>query len=71
MVPFAQGEEIHAALQKVGVESHLIRVEGAGHGFAAPEVEQRVKAFLAKHLLGREVDISDAPVEEQGKKLVR
>jgi acetyl esterase/lipase len=67
VVPFAQGEEIHAALQKVGVESHLIRVEGAGHGFAAPEVEQRVKAFLTKHLLDREVGISAAPVVEKGK----
>jgi acetyl esterase/lipase len=67
VVPFAQGEEIHAALQKVGVESHLIRVEGAGHGFAAPEVEQRVKAFLAKHLLDRDAGISAAPVVVKGK----
>jgi acetyl esterase/lipase len=54
VVPFAQGEEIHAALQKIGVESRLIRVEGAGHGFAETEVAQHVKAFLAKHLLGRD-----------------
>jgi dipeptidyl aminopeptidase/acylaminoacyl peptidase len=68
VVPFAQGEEIHAALQKAGVESHLIRVQGAGHGFAAPEVEQRVKAFLTKHLLGRDAVISAAPVEVRGGK---
>jgi acetyl esterase/lipase len=71
VVPFAQGEEIHAALQKAGVESHLIRVQGAGHGFAAPEVEQRVKAFLTKHLLGRDAVISAAPVGVRGGKPAR
>jgi len=63
LVPYAQGEEIHAALQKVGVESHLVRVEGGGHGFAAPEIDERVKAFLEKHLRNQKVEISSEPVK--------
>lgn len=50
IVPFAQGEEFHRELTKAGVASHLLPVEGAGHGFRAPEVEEKVKAFLARHL---------------------
>ncbi|MEM1085863.1 MAG: alpha/beta hydrolase fold domain-containing protein [Verrucomicrobiota bacterium] len=53
VVPFAQGEEIHTALEKAGVESELVRVEGAGHGFASKGVDTRVKAFLRKHLHGK------------------
>jgi acetyl esterase/lipase len=63
LVPYAQGEEIHAALQKAGVESHLLRVEGGGHGFGGPEIEERVKLFLEKHLRNKKVEIPDEPVK--------
>ena len=52
---------VSAALR--GIESYLIRVEGAGHGFAAPEVGERVKLFLEKHLRNEKVEIPDEPVE--------
>ncbi len=64
VVPYAQGEEIHATLQNAGVESHLVPVEGAGHGFMAPEVETRVAAFLSTHLLGKKTEIPDTPVRD-------
>lgn len=64
LVPFAQGEEIHAALKKVGVETYLIRVDGAGHGFATPEVAKRANQFVAKHLLGKKIEISHEPIAE-------
>jgi len=68
VVPFAQGEEIHAALEKAGVESHLLAVEGAGHGFRSPEVDQRVKDFLARHLLGKKVEVSGGPVKGESRR---
>lgn len=51
-VPFAQGEEIHAALGKAGVSSILIPMQGAGHGFDHPELRERILRFLSHHLLG-------------------
>ncbi len=62
VVPFQQAEEIHAALRKAGVESHLIRMVGAGHGFRSPEIDRRVRAFLDKHLRGKDVEVSDEPI---------
>jgi acetyl esterase/lipase len=63
LVPYAQGEEIHAALQKAGVESHLLRVEGGGHGFGGAEIDARVKLFLEKHLRNKKVEIPSEPVK--------
>ena len=63
LVPFNQSEILHAALQKAGVDSTLIKVEGAGHGFRSPEVDERVHTFLAKHLLGKEATISDETIK--------
>ena len=65
VVPFAQGEEIHAALQKAGAESHLVPVVGAGHGVGGPEVTERVTAFLNKHLREKTSEISSAPIKDQ------
>lgn len=52
LVPFAQGEEIHLKLQNSGVDSTLVPVVGAGHGFKDPKVDKHLAAFLAKHLRG-------------------
>lgn len=53
IVPFAQSEEMHAALLRAGVESTLIPVPGAGHGFFAPALLEPVLQFLGRHLLGK------------------
>ena len=62
-VPFAQSEELLAALKKAGVDAMLIPVEGASHGnFNNPEVPQRVRQFFDKHLRGLDVVVSDKPL---------
>ncbi len=62
VVPFSQAETLHAALQKAGVPSTLVRIEGGGHGFGGPQVDARVEAFLAKHLRGQDVEVSAEPI---------
>lgn len=62
-VPFQQSVDFHEALTKAGVDSTLVAVEGAGHGFAGQEVNERVEAFLSKVLLGKDVEVSDTPIK--------
>lgn len=62
LVPFAQAEELHGALEKSGVESHLIAMEGAGHGFLNLELNRRIKLFLDGHLRGVQGDIPIDPI---------
>ena len=60
-VPFNQSELMHQACQRNGVETTLIKVTGADHGFqqfaeksispALPEIEQANLDFFIKHLL--------------------
>lgn len=52
LVPHSQSEILHDAMKKVGVESTLIVIPGAGHGngVATPDTLAKVDAFLAKHL---------------------
>ena len=64
LVPFNQSELLHAALRKAGVDSTLIRIEGGGHGFRTQEIEKRMRAFLEKHLLGKDVDVSGETIRE-------
>ena len=64
-VPIQQAETLHAALQKVGVPSTLVKIEGGGHGIGGPEVQQRVQAFFEKHLRGQAVEVSDAPIVQR------
>jgi acetyl esterase/lipase len=62
LVPFAQAQELHGALEKSGVESHLVAMVGAGHGFANPELNQRIKSFLDEHLRGVAGEVSSEPI---------
>lgn len=68
LVPYAQGEEIDAALKKVGVESLLITMTNGGHGFRSAELDQRVSQFLDKHLRGIPADISTTAIEVEARK---
>jgi len=64
-VPFSQSELLHAALQKAGVDSILIPVEGGGHGnFRTNEVALRMQQFFDKHLRGAGVTISPEPIKQ-------
>ncbi len=49
-VPLNQSELLEAALKKAGVDVAFHVVKGAGHGFGGPEINEKVRQFLAKHL---------------------
>ncbi len=65
LVPYAQAQEIDGALAQAGVESHLIEMTGAGHGFDSPDLNRRIKLFLDKHLYGRPAEIPEDPIRVQ------
>lgn len=68
LVPYAQGQEIDAALKKAGVESLLITMTNGGHGFRSPELDQRVQQFFDKHLRGIAAEISTEAILTEPKK---
>jgi acetyl esterase/lipase len=68
LVPYAQGQEIDAALKKAGVESLLITMTNGGHGFRSPELDQRVQQFLDLHLRNIPTTISTTPILTEPKK---
>ncbi len=45
LVPLWHSEKMHEALQKAGVPSKLVVIEGAGHGFAGKAAERAAKAW--------------------------
>ena len=51
-VPVGQSQELHAALQKAGVDSSLMIIPGAGHGpeILTPETLRAVVTFFDEHL---------------------
>lgn len=65
LVPFSQAEEIHQSLVKAGVESHLIAMTGAGHGFSNNVLNLRIRQFLDNHLRHQNGSISDEPIPVQ------
>lgn len=62
LVPYAQAEELHAALQKAGVASLLQEMTNGGHGFKSPVLDERVKQFLDLHLRGLKSDLQTPPI---------
>ena len=62
LVPYAQAQEIDAALKSVGVESILITMTNGGHGFRSPALDERVQQFFDKHLRGIASDISTTAI---------
>jgi acetyl esterase/lipase len=54
VVPYAQAERLDRALRELGVPSYLVTVHGGGHGGFGRAALERVEAFFAKHLLGRD-----------------
>jgi fermentation-respiration switch protein FrsA (DUF1100 family) len=66
-VNIRQAERLYQSQKQIGANSVFVKIEGGGHGFGGPEVNARVKAFLDKHLLGKDVEISDMPIESAPK----
>lgn len=67
LVPYAQGEEIHAALTKAGVPSILQEMTDGGHGFRSEVLDQRLKQFFDLHLRGIESKIETTPIAIEAK----
>ncbi|MEX2173488.1 MAG: alpha/beta hydrolase [Pirellulaceae bacterium] len=61
-VPLRQAEILHAAQKAVGIDTTFVKIEEGGHGIGGPEIESRVRAFLDKHLLGKDVAVSAEPI---------
>ena len=63
LVPYDQSVRFHAKLLKAGVDSTFVTILEGGHGFAGPEVDQRVKTFLEKHLRGKDGKVKTEEIE--------
>jgi dipeptidyl aminopeptidase/acylaminoacyl peptidase len=68
LVPFAQGQELHSALQKAGVSSLFQEMTNGGHGFKSPMLDERVNQFLDLHLRGIAAEIVTAPIVVEERK---
>jgi acetyl esterase/lipase len=67
LVPFAQSEELLAALKGAGVDALLQPFPNAGHGgavFHKPEVHKLIKAFFDKNLRQMDVKVELLPEAE-------
>jgi acetyl esterase/lipase len=67
LVPYAQAEELHAALQKAGVPSLLQEMTNGGHGFKSPVLDERVKQFIDLHLRGIKSELQTTPINVAAK----
>lgn len=67
LVPYAQSEELAAALRAKGVAVWLQTLPGSGHGggaFGKPEVLTLMVNFFDKHLQGKDVAVELVPEEK-------
>lgn len=63
-VPVEHSKRLDAALDKAGVDSKLVLIEGAGHGqFRDPKVMQIVMKYLDQQLHGQKSDFEDIILE--------
>jgi len=66
LVPFAQSEELAAALKEKGVAVWLQALPGSGHGgpaFGKPSIIGLIQTFFDRHLKGADVTIDLVPAE--------
>lgn len=64
LVSFSQSELLHAALNKVKVNTTLITVEGGGHGRGfGPQADQFIEQFFEHHLRGNKTTWKDQTYE--------
>jgi acetyl esterase/lipase len=67
LVPYAQSEELAAALKAKGVPVWLQTLPGSGHGgggFGKPEINELMQNFFDKYLKGAEIEIQLVPETE-------
>jgi acetyl esterase/lipase len=62
-VPIRQAEILHAAQQKAGGDTTFVKINGGGHAIGGPAVAKRIEAFLARHLQGKDVEVSSDPID--------
>lgn len=62
-VNIRQAELLHAKAKEAGINVTFVKIEGGAHGFGGEEVNARVKAFLEKHLLGKDVTVSGEAIK--------
>ncbi|MEM7143566.1 MAG: alpha/beta hydrolase fold domain-containing protein [Verrucomicrobiota bacterium] len=60
LVPFAQSETLDQLLDKAGVESILITVDGGGHGKGfPPSLTETIRDFLDRHLRNADITVKE------------
>lgn len=65
LVLIEQSQQLQADLKNAGVDVLMIPVTGGGHGgFRNPELDERILAFIQRHLQGAEVEISESPLPQ-------
>ena len=67
-VPPPQADVLYAALKKAGVDATFIKILDGTHGVApsgGPQLLERVQAFFDKHLRGKDIAVSDEPIQSQ------
>lgn len=67
LVPYAQSEELAAALKAQGAEVWLQKLPGSGHGgpaFNKPALTKLIQNFFEKHLKGADVKLELVPEAE-------
>lgn len=67
LVPYAQSEELAAALKAKGVPVWLQTLPGSGHGgggFGKPQLHELMQNFFDKYLQGSDIDIKLVPEAE-------
>ncbi len=62
LVPYAQATEFDAALEKAKIPSILLTGTNRGHVFFSTQLFERMRAFLDRHLLGKDVQVPEGPV---------
>lgn len=63
LVPYPQSVDFEKALEKAGVTTVLLTVEGGGHGGGfGPAVDAAVKDFLNHHLHGKDSELDDKTI---------
>lgn len=62
LVPYVLAQELDEALEKAGVESILLTGEDGPHVFFSPELRDRMRSFLDRHLLGKGEGPKEGPV---------
>ena len=62
-VSIRQAELLSAKAKDAGINVTFVKIDGGAHGFGGEEVNARVKAFLEKHLLGKDVTVSGEAIK--------